>query len=207
MVHLFRGHHTSLSNSPWMRGAPHVGFSTTMRKIRSRTSLLEGFLPAARQSATAKTSTTEIQAMPTHHRFWGHEQERFLLPRPQLLERDPKHHVDRAQLPPRSFGMESQQLLTQGQILQHEVLVASKCADKPADEVPKQRNHGKNLSFRPAYEFATSSSFYGLPEFWRTTAKDSPMPGNYDSPAALCGTMVLVTSGENVNSYRRFRQE
>jgi transposase InsO family protein len=69
---------------------------------------------------------------------------------------------------PRSFGMESQ-LLTQCQILQHEVLAGSKCADEPADEVPKQRNYGKNLSWRPASDFATSSSFYGPPEFWRTT--------------------------------------
>src|ERR1019366_8371435 len=37
----------SLSSSPWMRGAPHVGFSATMRKISSRTSLLIGFLPTA----------------------------------------------------------------------------------------------------------------------------------------------------------------
>jgi hypothetical protein len=84
--------------------------------------------------------------MPTHHRFWGDEQERFLPPRPQLSESDPEHLVDKPQSPPRSFGMESQQLLTQCQILQHEVLAGSKCADKPADEVPKQRNHGKNLS-------------------------------------------------------------
>src|ERR1019366_10277748 len=35
----------SLSNSPWMRGAPQVGLSATLRKIRSRTSLLIGFLP------------------------------------------------------------------------------------------------------------------------------------------------------------------
>jgi hypothetical protein len=27
----------SFSNSPWMRGAPQVGFSATMRKIRSAT--------------------------------------------------------------------------------------------------------------------------------------------------------------------------
>ena len=51
--------------------------------------------------------------MPTHHRFWGDEQERFLPPRPQLSESHPEHLVDRAQSPPRSFGMESQQLLTQ----------------------------------------------------------------------------------------------
>src|SRR5450755_1483186 len=30
-----------------MRGAPHVGFSLTMRKINSRTSLLTGLLPTA----------------------------------------------------------------------------------------------------------------------------------------------------------------
>ena len=35
----------SLSNSPWMRGAPQVGFSATIRKISSRTSLPIGFLP------------------------------------------------------------------------------------------------------------------------------------------------------------------
>src|ERR1035441_7304721 len=38
---------SSLSSSPCMRGAPHVGFSATMRKISSRTSLLIGFLPTA----------------------------------------------------------------------------------------------------------------------------------------------------------------
>ena len=94
--------------------------------------------------------------MPTHHRFWGDEQERFLPPRPQLSESDPEQLVDRAQSPPRSFAMESQQLLTQCQILQHEVLAGSKRADKPADEVPKQRNHGKNLSRPTVADFAPS---------------------------------------------------
>jgi hypothetical protein len=41
--------------------------------------------------------------------------------------------------------MESQQLLTQCQILQHEVFAGPKCADKPADKVPKQHDHGKIL--------------------------------------------------------------
>jgi len=35
----------SLSSSPWMRGAPHVGFSAAMRKIKARISLLTGFRP------------------------------------------------------------------------------------------------------------------------------------------------------------------
>src|SRR5258708_3728329 len=35
----------SIRSSPWMRGAPQVGFSTTIRKINSRTSFGVGFLP------------------------------------------------------------------------------------------------------------------------------------------------------------------
>ena len=35
----------SMRSSPWMRGAPQVGFSTTIRKINSRTSFGVGFLP------------------------------------------------------------------------------------------------------------------------------------------------------------------
>src|SRR5882724_10218092 len=34
-----------MRSSPWIRGAPHVGFSTTMRKINSRTSFGVGLLP------------------------------------------------------------------------------------------------------------------------------------------------------------------
>jgi hypothetical protein len=41
--------------------------------------------------------------------------------------------------------METQQLLTQRQILQHQVFSGPNSADKPAGEVSKQRNHGKNL--------------------------------------------------------------
>src|SRR6266481_5013473 len=35
----------SMRRSPWIRGAPHVGFSTSIRKINSRTSFGVRFLP------------------------------------------------------------------------------------------------------------------------------------------------------------------
>jgi len=38
----------SFSNSPWMRGAPQVGFSAAIRKISSGTSLLTGLRPTTR---------------------------------------------------------------------------------------------------------------------------------------------------------------
>jgi hypothetical protein len=36
---------SSIESSPWIRGAPHVGFSATILKIRSRTSFEIRFLP------------------------------------------------------------------------------------------------------------------------------------------------------------------
>src|SRR6516162_9969330 len=130
-----------------MRGAPHVGFSATMRKISSRTSRLKGFLPAA---CRVRDSQDQYKRKPVRCQratvSGVTSRSGFFPPRPQLSESDPEHLVDRAQSSPRSFGTESQQLLTQCQILQHEVFAGPKWADKPADEVPKQRNHGKNLS-------------------------------------------------------------
>lgn len=36
---------TFFCSSPWMRGAPHVGFPATILKMSSRSSLLMRFLP------------------------------------------------------------------------------------------------------------------------------------------------------------------
>ena len=65
--------------------------------------------------------------------------------------------------------MESQQLLTQCEILQDEFFSGPKCADEPADEVPEQRNHGKNLSWTASVDCVPSHSFHESPKFWRTT--------------------------------------
>jgi hypothetical protein len=74
-----------------------------------------------------------------------------------------------------------QELLPQCQVLQHEVFAGSKRADKPADEVPKHRNHGKDLSGRPVPDFAPSSSFHGPLEFWRTTALNELMKSTFST--------------------------
>ena len=52
----------SLSSAPWMQGAPQVGFSATMRKISSRTSLLIGFLRPRFELARCKPSTVESRS-------------------------------------------------------------------------------------------------------------------------------------------------
>jgi hypothetical protein len=40
----------NMINSPWMRGAPHVGFSATILKIKSRTSFEILLLPTTRRA-------------------------------------------------------------------------------------------------------------------------------------------------------------
>jgi hypothetical protein len=47
----------SIFSSPWMRGAPHVEFSATMRKISSRNSLLTHFCRREPDAARAKPNT------------------------------------------------------------------------------------------------------------------------------------------------------
>ena len=41
--------------------------------------------------------------------------------------------------------MESQQLLTQSEVLEDEIFASTKDAAKPAEEVPEPHDHGKNL--------------------------------------------------------------
>jgi len=41
--------------------------------------------------------------------------------------------------------MESQELLTQSEVLEDEILAGTKGTTKPAEEVPEPSDHGKNL--------------------------------------------------------------
>src|SRR5215471_2756536 len=110
--------------------------SATMRKIRSRTSLLKRFLPAARRVRDSqdqynrnpmRCQRTTVSGVTSRSRFF-HLDHSFRRATQNTLSTESSRRR-------RSFGMESQQLLTQCQILQHQVLAGSKCADKPADEV------------------------------------------------------------------------
>jgi hypothetical protein len=47
--------------------------------------------------------------------------------------------------PARTFGMESQQLPTQSEVLKDEILAGSECTNNPTEEVPEPHDHGKNL--------------------------------------------------------------
>ena len=88
----------SLSNSPWMRVAAHVGFSATPAENQVAHFPAQGSPPGGAASPRQpRPVQPKSNAMPAHHRFWGDQQERFLPPGPQLSE--PEHVVDGAQSP------------------------------------------------------------------------------------------------------------
>ena len=52
----------SISSSPWMRGAPQVGFSATMRKINSRSSF--GVVLAQPVSGLGRSASNTCESRP-----------------------------------------------------------------------------------------------------------------------------------------------
>jgi hypothetical protein len=77
----------------------------------------------------------------------GCNQDEGLLPfRPESSQSDPEQLVYGSESPPRLFGVESQQLLTQGKVFEDEVLAGTERSNNPSEEVPKQQNHGRILS-------------------------------------------------------------
>jgi hypothetical protein len=54
--------------------------------------------------------------------------------------------VTYGQSPTGTAGVESDQLLTQSEVLKDEVLMGSKNTNQPAYKVPKQHNHARNLT-------------------------------------------------------------
>ncbi len=132
----------SLSSSPWMRGAPHVGFSATIRKISSRTSLLIGLLPT---SCVGSRNPSPIQpkacTMPANDRLRGNQDQWSLPARPNSSQNDPEQLVDGTQSRTRSLGVESQQLLPKSEVFQDEFFSGAKGRDNPAEQMSKAHQH------------------------------------------------------------------
>ena len=85
-------------------------------------------------------------AMPVDNGSGCNQDERLLPLRPESSQSDPEQLVYGSESAPRLFGVESQQLLTQGKIFEDEALAGTERSNNPPEEVPKQQNHGRILS-------------------------------------------------------------
>src|ERR1700736_2503343 len=87
-----------------MRGAPQVGFSAAIRKIRARTSLLTHFRPATCLALETHVQYKRNPARCQLTTVLGSDQdERLCPPGPERSQRDPEQLVQGSQSTPRSF--------------------------------------------------------------------------------------------------------
>ena len=114
-----------------MRGAPQVGFSATMRKIKSLASFETLFLPTCFLTLEMKLQYKRNPARcQTNHGFRGHNKERLFPPRPTPASEHPEQFVEYAELGLGMLALQHGELLPECQILQEQASTRTKDANK-----------------------------------------------------------------------------
>jgi len=79
--------------------------------------------------------------MPGYHRLRCNQDERLFPARPESSQDDPERFVQGSDSVARSLGLQGEQLLTQRQVFQKQLLAGPEDANDPADEVPEHGDH------------------------------------------------------------------
>ena len=82
--------------------------------------------------------------MPVHDASGSNQDERLPPPRPERSQRHPEQLVQGSQSSARPLRVQSEQLPTESQVFEDEVLAGAKRADDPPEEMPERHNHDKN---------------------------------------------------------------
>src|SRR5271169_526079 len=97
--------------------------------------------------------------MPVHHGSRSDQDERLPPPRPERFQRNPEQLVQGSQSTARSLRAHSEQLRTQSQVFEEEVLPRPESTDHPPEEMPERGRHGKNLIGTVQIEHSPSHTF------------------------------------------------
>src|SRR5215472_14276905 len=116
----------SFSNSPWIRGAPQVGFSAAMRKISARISLAKGLRPPSRRALDKHFQYSRKPARCHSITVLGVTRTNgFRQPDQNLLrttQNNPKQLLCRRESSAWSLAMQRKQLLPKSEVLKGEIL-------------------------------------------------------------------------------------
>src|SRR6516225_9943429 len=82
--------------------------------------------------------------MPVHDGSRSNQDERLPPPRPERSQRHPEQLVHGSQSSARPLRVQSEQLPTESQVFEGEVLARAKRAEDPPEEMPERHNHDKN---------------------------------------------------------------
>ena len=106
--------------------------------------------------------------MPADHGSRCNQNERLFPPEPHLPQHNPEQLMQGGQSTTRTFGVQSQQLLTESEIFQDEVLPGTKGTDNPSQKMSERgdddRNHGQNLIEKRRIQLACNSFIPRGPE-------------------------------------------
>ena len=86
--------------------------------------------------------------MPADNGSGRNHDERLFPSSPGSSQYDPEHFVRCSEPAARSLGVESEKLLTKGEVFKDEILTGTERTDNPPKEVPEPHDHGKNLTRR-----------------------------------------------------------
>jgi hypothetical protein len=135
-----------MRSSPWIRGAPHVGFSATIWKINSRISFGVCFLPTCLWTLEislqyirkpARCQRTTVSGVTTRRACFHPDQTRRAITQKELIEK-PETRA-------RMSTLQHDELLRQSEILDKETLPPAKEADQHAEAEPDEAHHGQDL--------------------------------------------------------------
>jgi hypothetical protein len=82
--------------------------------------------------------------MPVHDGSRSDQDEKLPPPGPERSQRNPEQLVQGSQSSARSFRVQSQQLPTESQVFEDEVLAGAENPDHSAEEMSERHDHGKN---------------------------------------------------------------
>jgi hypothetical protein len=104
--------------------------------------------PPAHSSSSGEPFPVQPKArsMPSHNRLRCDQHERLLPAGPESPQNNPEQLVHGRQSRTRSLGVQSQQLLTEREVFEKEILTGAERANHPANEVPERAEHNEILS-------------------------------------------------------------
>ena len=131
--------------------------------------------PYLTDSGDPRPIQTKPRAMPVHDGSRSDQDERFGPPGPARSQRNPEQFVQGSQSTARLLRVQSQQLPTESQVPEDEVLPGTENADQPTEEMSKRHDHGKNFSGKIRIQLF-AKSFCRCTMFWRGTRPPNALP-------------------------------
>jgi hypothetical protein len=96
--------------------------------------------PALRDAVLPRTAKGSAGGVASR----SNQDERFRPPRPERFQGDPEQLVQSCQSTARSFGVQSNQLLTESEIFKDQVFSGTESTDNPSQEMSERRDDGKD---------------------------------------------------------------